>query len=73
MASTSLGQLATFGLCVIGFVLCTLGCAGNSWIVGDVNRDGITYTLGLWKICATNSYSIECESVSTGGLFKLLY
>ena len=73
MANTSLGQLATFGLCIIGFVLCTLSCVGDSWIVGEVNKDGnqIPFNMGLWKVCETHSHITKCKTFSTKGLFNL--
>jgi len=56
------GQLATFVICVVAVVLCSLACAGNNWIgVSEI-------TIGLWNTCKTYQENTNCHYFSTGGL-----
>ena len=62
----AIGQLASFVLCVVAVVLCSLACAGNDWIkvTGDDNFEA---TIGLWKVCVSIDGGAICKSLTTEG------
>ena len=45
----NLAQLITLLVCVIAFVLLTVACASDHWLVADAN--GVEVEQGLWKSC----------------------
>ena len=62
----TIGQLATFVLCVVAVVLCSLACAGNDWI--EFSRyDNYEATMGLWKVCLNINGGATCQSLTTEG------
>lgn len=60
------GQLATFVICVVAVILCSLACAGNNWIEQTSSRGG--FSVGLWNKCSTYQGKTNCIYFPTGGL-----
>jgi len=55
-----LSQIIVLFVCVMAFVLLTIACAGNSWVVAY--DDSISF--GLWKYCITGTFNSECLPIS---------
>jgi len=60
-------QVIVLFVCVIAFVLLTMACAGNSWVVAYDDSS----SAGLWKFC--ESESLKCVSLSDLGTTKPWY